>query len=591
MISTLADWIERRTRLADRSLATKVAATPLLMLGLFVAVAALSAAALLVADRSVSGIVRGDMHDVGQLNAIERRFGANDSRVYRLLVAKAANPTFDVSRDTAAIQDGLAQVRADLLSYRAGHPTDRETIARAVAVLDRYRETVRVITSMLELDFGSTAAMIAPFRAHAALVERRIRQVSAAGVAHADASAAEAVFTTRITILLILIMSAVAILLGLSFAYVISRSTVRSITEIAGATRAVMNGEDHLDLSSYYRRDEFGLMVTALQTFQTQRDTARQLERQAAALRDEAQEREQRNAAAIRHTEEQAEQQRRAIMAQLASSFEDRVAGAIREAQRAMVHLDHHAESLLSSAGAEQQLAQDLDVIAHQLTKEMREANEATQRMACAFTSIDTEVAGTSRAARSINEHAVNAQSAVARTQAQAESIEQIVDVIEAIAQQTNLLALNATIEAARAGPTGAGFAVVATEIKLLSSRTSMSTNDARAKIDAVQQQIEAVVDGTDSLNSLIADLDTVAQNVVGMTRGQTSSVRHLDELLESVRERSRRLAEASKQISSAAEENVASVHRFRENSYLLGNALSLLGKDAQSFTRELRGG
>jgi methyl-accepting chemotaxis protein len=118
-----------------------------------------------------------------------------------------------------------------------------------------------------------------------------------------------------------------------------------------------------------------------------------------------------------------------------------------------------------------------------------------------------------------------------------------------------------------------------------------MSTNDARAKIDAVQEQIVAVVDGTDSLNSLIADLDAVAQNVVGMTRGQTSSVRHLDALLESVRERSRRLAEASKQISSAAEENVASVHRFRENSQLLGSALTLLGKDAQSFTRELRGG
>ncbi|WP_022685514.1 methyl-accepting chemotaxis protein [Sphingomonas phyllosphaerae] len=591
MIAALADWIERRARLADRPLATKVAATPLLMLGLFVAVAVLSAAALLVADRNVSGIVRGDMHDVGRLNAIERNFGANDSRVYRLLVTKAANPAFDVSRDTAAIKDGLTQVRADLLTYLAGHPTDRVTIDRAVAVLDRYRETVAVITSMLELDFGSSAAMIAPFRAHAALVEQRIRQVSEAGVAHADASAAEAVFTTRVTILLILIMSAVAILLGLSFAYVISRSTVRSITDIAGATRAVMHGENHLDLSSYQRRDEFGLMVTALQTFQTQRDTARQLERQAAALRDQAQEREQRNATAIRRTEDEAEQQRRAIMAQLASSFEDRVAGAIREAQRAMVHLDHHAEILLSSAGTEQQLARDLDVIALQLTEEMREANEATQRMACAFTSIDTEVAGTSRAARSINEHAVNARSAVAQTQAQAESIEQIVDVIDAIAQQTNLLALNATIEAARAGQYGAGFAVVATEIKSLSSRTSISTNDARAKIDAVQEQIEAVVDGTDSLNNLIADLDTVAQNVVGMTRGQTSSVRHLDALLESVRERSRRLAEASKQISSAAEENVASVHRFRENSHLLGSALSLLGKDAQSFTRELQGG
>jgi len=590
MIAALADWIERRARLADRPLATKVAVTPLLMLGLFIAVAALSAAALLVADRNVSGIVRGDMHDIGRLNAIERQFGANDSRVYRLLVSKAANPAFDVGRDRAAIQSGLAQVRADLLAYRTGHPTDGAAIMRAVTVLDRYRETVSVITAMLELDFGSSAAMIAPFRAHAALVEQRIRQVSKAGVDHADASAAEAVLTTRMTVLLIIILSVVTILLGLSLAFVISRSTVRSITDIAGATRSIMNGEN-LDLAPLRRGDELGLMVTALQTFQTQRDTARTLERQAAALRDEAQERDRRNAEAIRHTEEQAEQQRRTIMAQLAASFEDRVAGAIRDAQRAMQHLDRHAESLLSSAGVEQQLAHDLDVIAHQLTDEMREANEATQRVARAFASIDDEVAGTGRAARSINEHAANARDAVARSQTQAASIEQIVDVIAAIAQQTNLLALNATIEAARAGRAGAGFAVVAAEIKSLSSRTSLSTSDARTKIEAVQEQIETVVVCTDSLNSLIAELDEVAQNVVGMTRGQTTSVRHLDTLLEKVRERSGRLAAASKQISASAEENAASVHRFREDSQSLGSALTLLGQDAQLFTRELLAG
>ena len=67
--------------------------------------------------------------------------------------------------------------------------------------------------------------------------------------------------------------------------------------------------------------------------------------------------------------------------------------------------------------------------------------------------------------------------------------IEGIIRVISDIADQTTLLAFNATIEAARAGEFGAGFNVVAKEVRDLSSRTQDSLADAQAVVEEVRSR------------------------------------------------------------------------------------------------------
>jgi methyl-accepting chemotaxis protein len=82
-----------------------------------------------------------------------------------------------------------------------------------------------------------------------------------------------------------------------------------------------------------------------------------------------------------------------------------------------------------------------------------------------------------------------------------------LTDVVESIARQTNLLALNAAIEAARAGRAGAGFAVVAGEVR----RLSAESGNMGKQIGEQVRQFGAQVDSTLQDANRQAEHDRVA--------------------------------------------------------------------------------
>lgn len=108
----------------------------------------------------------------------------------------------------------------------------------------------------------------------------------------------------------------------------------------------------------------------------------------------------------------------------------------------------------------------------------------------------------------------------------QARSLSSLVDLIKNISGQTNLLALNAAIEAARAGEAGRGFAVVADEVRKLSTEADQAVNQINQGIQGVAHSIQTQFQ--DKLSN--QHIEAEQQTLEGFTR-------HLDELGKSYQE------------------------------------------------------
>ncbi|WP_302738167.1 methyl-accepting chemotaxis protein [uncultured Desulfovibrio sp.] len=232
--------------------------------------------------------------------------------------------------------------------------------------------------------------------------------------------------------------------------------------------------------------------------------------------------------------------ERIAQVAQAASVVSGRLAGAAARLSEQIDATSRMAQeqdaASARSAGAMRAVAEEAGRVSASAGDTARTAESTRQEADEGVRIVEGVTGGINRAAQETSVLAENMRELGQK----AESISQVITLIEEVADQTNLLALNAAIEAARAGEAGRGFAVVADEVRKLAEKTMQATGQVTRAVEEIQRSVSGNGKTTEQMVNVMSESSRRA--------GQSG------EALERIRQMAARTAEGMRAIASAAD-------------------------------------
>ncbi|MCG8552475.1 MAG: methyl-accepting chemotaxis protein [Desulfobacterales bacterium] len=292
----------------------------------------------------------------------------------------------------------------------------------------------------------------------------------------------------------IVVLFAIATLIGVIMAFIITRSIIVPMKETVQIAEKVASG-DLTQKSAINQKDELGDMIRALNTMIENLSTMfKNVDTGVQALNSSSEE---------------------------LSDVSEQVAS----------NAEQTSEKAGSVAAASEEMSANINSVASatdQATANIQTIVSAVEEMSLTINEIANNTAKGSETTSKAVETAQTVSNKVDELGKAASEINKVTETIADISEQTNLLALNATIEAARAGDAGKGFAVVAGEIKTLAQQTAEATAEINNRISSVQSTTQESVEAIDAILTIINEINDIVTSVATAIEEQSATTQEI---------------------------------------------------------------
>ena len=302
---------------------------------------------------------------------------------------------------------------------------------------------------------------------------------------------AEALADSTRTLILVMLIGAVLIAVG--FAWFVTRSITRPLSEAAAAAQALSEGNLTVKVNAD-SKDEVGMLMGSMQ----------------------------------------------AMITKLSSIISE---------------VNTASDALNNAAGQVSATAQSLSQSSSEQAASVEETTASIEQMTTSITQNTENAKVTDGMATSAAQQAQDGGVAVKETVEAMKQIAQKIGIIDDIAYQTNLLALNAAIEAARAGEHGKGFAVVAAEVRKLAERSQVAAQQIGQVASSSVKLAEKAGSLLDEMVPTIKKTSDLVQEIAAASQEQSQGVGQINGAMGQLNQATQQNASASEQLAATAEE------------------------------------